>query len=77
MANQFIMGAALNDSTLGHHQNLIRIENSAEPVGNHKNSMIPLKALDCLLHKQLSLRIQCTSCLVEDQYIWISQNGSC
>ena len=73
------MGTFLDDLTLPHHNDLVSIDDRAQPVGDHDNSLLLFfkKLVEGLLDLELALGVQSTGRLVEEQDARLADQGTC
>ena len=63
------MSTLLNDLTLAHDDDLVGGDDSAQPVSDNYHRLLALleQLIQCLLHLVLTLSIQSTSRLIQEQ----------
>ena len=70
------MRATLHDLALLHHQNLVGAAYGGKPVRNHKRSPALHEIRESLLDHLFRFGVEAGSCLVEDQYARLGQDGA-
>jgi hypothetical protein len=70
------MRSPLHDSAVIHDQDLISLHDRAQTVRNHKDRVIPFKAINGLLNKLLTLRVKGTGGFIKNEKLRVAQDGS-
>ena len=70
------MAALLHNLPLVQHADQISLPDRAESVGNHKHGVLPFELVDGLLHQPFALGVEGAGGFIEDQQLWIAQDGS-
>ena len=63
------MSTLLNDLTLAHDDDLVGGDDSAQPVSDYYHRLLAFleQLIQCLLHLVLTLSIESTRCLIQEQ----------
>lgn len=65
-----------NNTSLIENEDLISIDNCTEPVGDDKDGMFAIEAIDGLLHETFTLSVESACCLIQNQQIRIAEDGT-
>ncbi len=73
LVEQLLMGTSLGNLSLFEQDDLVRIDDGAQPMRNHQHSLMLKRGTNRRPHLPLGVTIELAGGLVQNKYVWISQ----
>ena len=67
MTDQFVMGAAFDDGSARHDENLIAAANGGKPVGDDDGGAILHELIQRFLDEPFTLGVEATGCFIQNE----------